>query len=85
MTGPAGDRPEMLYSVEEAASLLGIGRTYMFRLVATGAIESLKIGKRRRIPRGAINAFIDRLLEEHASPADHGLVQPPTPPSYRPK
>jgi excisionase family DNA binding protein len=39
-----------LYSALEAASLLGIGRTYMFHLIATGQIDSVKIGKLRKVP-----------------------------------
>lgn len=71
MTEPASrpaDKPaQILYSVEEAASMLGIGRTFMFRLVALGAIESFKIGKRRVIRGDAISAFVDRLLAEQTA------------------
>ena len=58
-SGSAAER--LLYSVEEAAGLLGVGRTFMFYLVATGEIESLKIGKLRKIPRDAIDSYIQRL------------------------
>ena len=61
---PASPPGRLLYSVEEAAELLGIGRTFMFHLVATGEIASLKIGTRRRIPRDAIDAYIERLRAE---------------------
>jgi excisionase family DNA binding protein len=54
----------LAYSVEQAAELLGIGRTFMFQLVATGEIESLKIGKRRLITRDALHGYIDRLRRE---------------------
>lgn len=54
------DRP-LLYSVEEAARQLGIGRTFMFHLIATGEIDSLKIGKRRKIPADALAAYVQRL------------------------
>lgn len=71
MTEPAGrttGKPEqILYSVEEAASMLGIGRTFMFHLIATGAIESFKIGNRRKIPGDAIRAYIRRLLSEQSA------------------
>jgi excisionase family DNA binding protein len=60
----------LLYSVEEAADLLGIGRTYMFHLVATGEIDSFKIGKRRKIPRDALDGYIERLRSEQAAVAD---------------
>jgi excisionase family DNA binding protein len=57
LSGPG----QILYSVEEAAGLLGIGRTFMFHLLATGEIDSLKIGRLRKIPRDAIDGYIDRL------------------------
>jgi excisionase family DNA binding protein len=58
---PLGGRGQLLYSVEEAADLLGIGRTFMFRLLATGEIDSLKIGRRRKIPRDALHGYVERL------------------------
>ena len=57
----------MRFSVEEAEDLLGIGRTFMFQLVATGEIDSLKIGKKRKIPRDANYGYIRRLRSEHAA------------------
>jgi excisionase family DNA binding protein len=62
----------LLYSVEDAAQLLGIGRTFMFHLVATGEICSVKIGKRRKIPRDALDDYVDRLRSEQASATDSG-------------
>lgn len=71
--GRSTDKPApILYTVEEAANMLGIGRTFMFRLVALGAIESFKIGKRRVIPGDAITAFIDRMLTEQAAGTGEG-------------
>ncbi len=71
MTGraemPASAARRLVYSVEEAADLLGIGRTFMFHLVATGEIDSFKIGKRRKIPRDAIDGYIERLRSEQAA------------------
>ncbi len=56
----------LLYSVEEAAQLLGIGRTFMFELVATGQIDSLKIGRRRKISTAALDDYVQRLAAEQA-------------------
>jgi excisionase family DNA binding protein len=73
VTGHA-DRPAraaapvpLVYSVEEAAGVLGIGRTFMFRLVATGQVESFKIGSRRKITRHALDTYIARQLARQAS------------------
>jgi excisionase family DNA binding protein len=57
----------LLYSIEQAAALLGIGRTFMYQLVTTGEIDSVKVGKRRKVPRDAVTAYIDRLRAEQAS------------------
>jgi excisionase family DNA binding protein len=64
---PGGTAEPRLYSVEEAAAILGIGRTFMFRLVGTGEIESCKIGKLRKITSTAIHDFIARLAREQSN------------------
>ena len=56
-SAPAG-APDRLLSVDEAAALLGIGRSMMYNLVAAQRIRSLKVGRRRLIPSGAIADYI---------------------------
>ena len=48
----------ILLSAEEAAGVLGIGRTFVFELVAKGRLESIKLGRRRLIPREALERLI---------------------------
>lgn len=52
----------VLLTVEEAAERLGISRTTTFRLVRTGEIESVRIGRLRRIHVDAVNAYAARLV-----------------------
>jgi excisionase family DNA binding protein len=52
---------KLLLTVEEAADRLGIGRTLTYALVKTGEIESVQIGRLRRIPLGALDDFLARL------------------------
>jgi excisionase family DNA binding protein len=52
----------VLLTVEEAAERLGISRTTTFRLVRTGEIESVRIGRLRRIHVDAVNAYATRLV-----------------------
>jgi excisionase family DNA binding protein len=59
---------KLLYTVEEAAALLGFGRTFTFYLVASGEIESIKIGKLREIPHDALVSYISHLRSEQAGP-----------------
>jgi excisionase family DNA binding protein len=54
------DGSRLLYSVTEAAGLLGVGRTFLFRLIAAGEIESIKVGRLRKIPCDALGRYIDR-------------------------
>jgi excisionase family DNA binding protein len=48
----------------EAADLLGIGRSRLFELMASGELRSVKIGRSRRVPVVAITEYVDRLLAE---------------------
>jgi excisionase family DNA binding protein len=62
-TKPAAGQPRLLFTVEEAARALGIGRTRMFELIQAGAVETVLIGRLRRIPLDALDAFVSRLRE----------------------
>ena len=55
----------LVMTVEEAAQRLGIGRTLMYTLVKSGAIESVCIGRLRRIPEDALIAFVRALRVGH--------------------
>jgi excisionase family DNA binding protein len=60
----------LLLTVEEAAALLRIGRSRVYDLIASGEIESVKIGGSRRVPRDAAEAYVRRLVaEQGADPA----------------
>jgi excisionase family DNA binding protein len=58
------DQPRALLKVEEAAERLAISRTMMFSYIKSGAVESIKVGRLRRIPADAIDAYIKRLSSE---------------------
>jgi len=55
--------PRLLLTVEEATERLGIGRSSMYRLVLSGDVESIKVGRLRRIPEECLRAHVERLLE----------------------
>ncbi|WP_073255282.1 helix-turn-helix domain-containing protein [Cryptosporangium aurantiacum] len=48
-------------TVEEAARHLRIGRTSMYALVSSGEVESVTIGRLRRVPRSALDDYVNRL------------------------
>ncbi|MBQ1118583.1 excisionase family DNA-binding protein [Streptomyces sp. B15] len=50
-----------LLSVEEAARRLGIGRTVCYRLISSGELESVTVGRLRRVPADAVPEYVARL------------------------
>lgn len=48
-------------SVEQAAALLGVGRTVAYGLVLGGQLRSVKIGRRRLVIRASIEEYVARL------------------------
>jgi excisionase family DNA binding protein len=55
----AGPRtPDRLLSVDEAATMLGLGRSLAYDLIGRGELRSIVVGRRRLIPAGAIAEFI---------------------------
>jgi excisionase family DNA binding protein len=51
----------MLLTVEQAASLLGVGRTTMFALIRNGEVGTVQIGRLRRIRPADLATYVDRL------------------------
>ncbi|MFJ3214785.1 helix-turn-helix domain-containing protein [Kitasatospora sp. NPDC086801] len=45
-------------TVEEAARRLGVGRTTMYALVASGEVPSVTIGRLRRVPAEALKEYV---------------------------
>jgi excisionase family DNA binding protein len=50
----------LLLTVSEAARQLGIGRSLLYELPADGQVESIHVGRLRRIPTGALSDYIER-------------------------
>lgn len=46
---PSEHRAKLLLTVTEAAAQLGVCRTVMYRLIQTGEVPSVRIGRLRRI------------------------------------
>jgi excisionase family DNA binding protein len=51
----------LLYPISEAARLLGIGRTLLYEELAAERIETVTVGRRRLIPRQALDAYVEHL------------------------
>ncbi len=52
------DTPKLVYSVDECADLLGIGRSLTWQMVRQGQLGSFKIGHRRLVAWQDLEEFI---------------------------
>lgn len=48
-------------TAEEAAEMLGIGRSAVYDLMRSHALPSVKIGRSRRIPLASLREYVDNL------------------------
>jgi excisionase family DNA binding protein len=55
------DHGRLLFTVDDAASVLQIGRTRVFGLISNGVLASVKIGRSRRIRRRDLEAYVASL------------------------
>jgi excisionase family DNA binding protein len=55
---------QLLLSVEEAAEVIGLGRTRTYELVMAKKIQSVKVGRRRLVVRSSLADFVQALLVE---------------------
>lgn len=67
-TSPGSDS-RLVYSVSEAAELLGISRAFAYELVARGELPVIRLGRRRLVPKVALLALT-------GSPASVASIRP---------
>jgi len=48
----------VLLRAQEVAKILGIGRTKVFEMLATGELPVLRIGRSVRVPRGELHEWV---------------------------
>jgi excisionase family DNA binding protein len=58
---PFGDR--LVFTVTEAAELLGVSRAFAYELAARGELPVLRLGRRVVVPKAALLALVSRALE----------------------
>lgn len=49
---------KLVYSIREAAEVLGVSKSYLYLLVKQKEIPSLQLGKRRVIPKSYLEQWI---------------------------
>ena len=55
--------PKLLLTPESAAKRLDVGRTTIFALMKSGELQSVRIGRSRRIPTSALEEYVEKLAE----------------------
>lgn len=56
-SGPSASAADRLLSIPEAAAALGVGRSTVYKEIAVGRLRTIKVGRRRLVPSGAIAAY----------------------------
>jgi excisionase family DNA binding protein len=57
---------QLLVTPEEAARRLSVGRTTIYELMSSGELQSVNIGRSRRVPVSSLASFVSRLIGEVA-------------------
>jgi excisionase family DNA binding protein len=59
----------LLLKPGEAAESLGIGRSKVYELIASGTVPSLKIGGSVRVPAQALRRWVEGQLKQNRRPS----------------
>jgi len=59
----------LLLTPEQAAERLGVRRTKIYELIRAGDLESVKVGRLRRVPADALTDYVESLRKEKKSDA----------------
>ena len=63
------DRTPRLFSIKLACQILGLSRTSLYGLMASGQLRSVTVGRRRFVPRDAVDEFVASIPTEYWRPA----------------
>ncbi|MFI5839414.1 helix-turn-helix domain-containing protein [Catenuloplanes sp. NPDC051500] len=72
------------YKVKEVAQLISVTERYVWHLVGTGVLPSLKIGNSRRILRSDLDAYLDSLRADEQQAREYARTHPPSGPHTPP-
>jgi excisionase family DNA binding protein len=61
MANNKNTEPPLLDSINQAAATLGISRSLLYKQINSGRLKSVKVGKRRLIPRDAQREWLASL------------------------
>jgi excisionase family DNA binding protein len=70
-SGPRSDHgPAVCVRIDLAMRMLGIGRTKLYELIATGELETIHIGRRTLVLQESIDSFVQRLRQQNTGGRD---------------
>lgn len=61
---------QLLFTTEEAAHVLSVGRTTIYMLMRAGELKPVHIGRSCRISRGELERYVVRIDEESGAVID---------------
>lgn len=64
---------KLLLTVPQAADRLGVGRSLLYEMIRRGEVQSIRLGRARRIPVSALERFVRERLEAEAG--DGGTLE----------
>lgn len=65
LDAPADGRARDVYPVPEVAErLAGVSERFVWSLIASGDLESIKVGHRRVVPAESLRAYIEKLRDD---------------------
>ena len=64
MSNMSTDQEQLLLRVPEAAARLGVGRSTIYVLLGRKELPVIRIGAAVRIPRAALDAWVQRQIDE---------------------
>lgn len=64
MSGPQLVEP-ICVRVNDAARMIGVGRTKLYELISSGELETVKIGKATRITKASLHRLVERCRALH--------------------
>jgi excisionase family DNA binding protein len=53
---------QLLVTPEEAGRRLSLGRTTIYELMSSGELQSVNIGRCRRVPVSSLSSFVTKLI-----------------------
>lgn len=65
------NEPTVLLTIDQAAHLLGVGRTFLYCKLLGNELAVVRLGRAVRVPRASVEQYVARLVEESAESVAH--------------